>query len=446
MSDQKRVKIKYKPRDQFRPFHNRKQRWSVLVCHRRAGKTVATLNDLIRGAVNECKPEGRYAFIFPLRNQAKDTAWRYLRRYAEPLLAKPPNKSELRVDLVNGSMIRLYGADNPDALRGPYLDGVVLDEFGDMKPEVWHEVVRPMLADRRGWATFIGTPKGKNEFFRLYESAKRDPTWFHMMLNASDSGIISSSELADLQREMGEDQYQQEFECSFEAAIKGAFYADEMRTMLAEGRIRPIEIEKEVRVHTAWDLGVSNSTAIWFVQCVGRERRLVDYYEGSGVGLNHYAQVLHDKRIQQGWKYGDHYFPHDITVLFHHSRIKPKNRDFSKALKRYFPEGFSIQRERATAICRVHPPVTDRRGRSPSLAKLKAARDRKIAAGEKVRRPQELRGSTAWRCRAGPSVTPLRSRSPADLFTLFLPNAAMSRQPAGHTKLRPSRLPDRCQS
>ena len=119
MSDQKRVKIKYKPRDQFRAFHNRKQRWSVLVCHRRAGKTVATLNDLIRGAVNECKPEGRYAFIFPQRNQAKDTAWRYLRRYAEPLLAKPPNESELRVDLVNGSMIRLYGADNPDALRGP---------------------------------------------------------------------------------------------------------------------------------------------------------------------------------------------------------------------------------------------------------------------------------------------------------------------------------------
>jgi phage terminase large subunit len=113
MSDQKRVKISYKPRDQFKPFHSRKQRWSVLVCHRRAGKTVATLNDLIRGAVNECKPEGRYAFIFPQRNQAKDTAWRYLRRYAEPLLAKPPNESELRVDLVNGSMIRLYGGRQP---------------------------------------------------------------------------------------------------------------------------------------------------------------------------------------------------------------------------------------------------------------------------------------------------------------------------------------------
>jgi phage terminase large subunit len=373
-TDQKHVKIRYRPREQFRSFHNRKQRWSVLVCHRRAGKTVATLNDLIRGAVNECKPEGRYAFIFPQRNQAKDTAWRYLRRYAEPLLGKPPNESELRVDLVNGSMIRLYGADNPDALRGPYLDGVVLDEFADMKPEVWHEVVRPMLADRRGWATFIGTPKGKNEFFLLYQNAQKDEAWFHMILKASASGIIAPTELADLRREMGEDQYQQEFECaarkasgsgplpvaagrrirrlaqalwrldqsvharvqelrlercvcrprttfppssercSFEAAIKGAFYSEEMRAMLAEERIRPIKIGTDVRVHTAWDLGVSDSTAIWFVQCVGRERRLVDYYEGSGVGLGHYAQVLHDKRIQHGWKYGDHYFPHDIKI------------------------------------------------------------------------------------------------------------------------------------
>jgi len=200
MSERKIIQIGYRPRNQFKAFHKRKQRWSVLVCHRRAGKTVATLNDLIRGAVNEGKHEGRYAFIFPQRNQAKDTAWRYLRRYAEPLLAKPPNESELRVDLINGSMIRLYGADNPDALRGPYLDGVVLDEFADMKPEVWNEVVRPMLADRQGWATFIGTPKGKNEFWRLYESAKKDPAWFHMMLKASESGIIAAPELADLRR------------------------------------------------------------------------------------------------------------------------------------------------------------------------------------------------------------------------------------------------------
>jgi hypothetical protein len=133
-----------------------------------------------------------------------------------------------------------------------------------------------------------------------------------MILKASESGIIPTAELADLRMEMDEDQYQQEFECSFEAAIKGAFYADEMRTMLAEGRICPIEINKDLRTHTAWDLGVSDSTAIWFIQCIGQERRLVDYYEASGVGLDHYAQVLHDKRMEHGWKHGDHFFPHDI--------------------------------------------------------------------------------------------------------------------------------------
>ena len=136
----------------------------------------------------------------------------------------------------------------------------------------------------------------------------------HMILKASESGIILEAELSDLRKEMSEDQYNQEFECSFEAAIRGAFYAEEMRAMLAEGRIAPIEINKDVRVHTAWDLGVSDSTAIWFIQAINRERRLVDYYESGGVGLEHYTQVLHDKRIQHGWKYGDHYFPHDVKV------------------------------------------------------------------------------------------------------------------------------------
>src|SRR4029077_13800891 len=148
-----------------------------------------------------------------------------------------------------------------------------------------------------------------------------------MMLKASESGLLSSKEMESMAREYEgrPDEYAQEFECQWEAAIKGAFYADEMRAMLAEGRITDLKINKDVRVHTAWDLGLSDSTAIWFVQCVGRERRLVDYYEASGVGLDHYAQVLHDKRIKHGWKYGDHYFPHDIKVRelsSGHSRVQ----------------------------------------------------------------------------------------------------------------------------
>lgn len=291
------------------------------MAHRRAGKTVATLNDVIRRAIVENKPEGRYAFVAPYYNQAKDLAWTYLKHYAQPILAEPPREAELSVLLKSGQRVRLYGGDNPDRLRGIYLDGVVLDEFGDMVPALWSEVLRPTLSDRKGWATFIGTPKGKNAFYELWAgdlhgrkgAIDRPDEWFSLMLKASETGILDAKELAEARQQMSEDQYQQEFECSFEAAIKGAFYAEELRVMQAEGRIAPLTIDPAVRVHTAWDLGVADSTAIWFVQCVGRERRLVDYYEASGVGLDHYTQVLHDKRLEHGWKYGEHYFPHDIT-------------------------------------------------------------------------------------------------------------------------------------
>ena len=314
MTTETRVKVnlEYVPRPQFVALHERRQRWAILVCHRRAGKTVATVLEMIRRAVRDGKRDGRYAFVAPLRNQAKDICWKYLKHYARPLFATPPNEAELRVNLITGATLRLYGSDNPDALRGPYLDGVVLDEFADIRPQVWHEVIRPMLADRNGWAVFIGTPRGKNEFYKLYMDARKSDAWYHMLLKASDSGILPASELAELKAQMTDEQYQQEFECSFEAALKGAFYATELAQMEAEGRIRPIQVEKAIRVHTSWDLGVSDSTAIWFIQAVGRERRLVDYYESSGVGLEHYAQVLHDKRMGHGIRYGEHHFPHDI--------------------------------------------------------------------------------------------------------------------------------------
>ena len=153
----------YRPRAPFIPFHRRLQRWAVIVAHRRAGKTVACVNDLIDAAVSCEKTEGRFAYIAPFFNQAKDIAWTYVKKYTEPLWVGLPNESELRVDIrapKTGSIsrIRLYGADNPHRLRGLYLDGVILDEYGDMSPSVWGEIVRPMLADRQGWATFIGTP------------------------------------------------------------------------------------------------------------------------------------------------------------------------------------------------------------------------------------------------------------------------------------------------
>jgi phage terminase large subunit len=303
----KEVVLDYTPREQFLSYHERTQRHAIIVAHRRCGKTVATINDLLMRAAQT--PNGRFAYIAPFYSQAKDVAWEYVKHYAHPLLADQPSEAELRVDLVNGARIRLYGADNPDRLRGLGFDAIVCDEFADFRSGVWSEVLRPALADRQGWVTFIGTPKGRNEFWQLYQLAKTSPAWFRVELKASKTAIILQEELDAAKEAMSKEQYAQEFECSFDSALVGAFYADELERAKAQGRITRLPIDRAVPVHTCWDLGVSDSTAIWFCQVVGKERRLIDYYEASGVGLDHYAKVLEEK----DYVWGDHWFPHDIA-------------------------------------------------------------------------------------------------------------------------------------
>ena len=185
----------------------------MIVAHRRAKKSVACVMELITRALATTKEHARFAYIAPFFSQAKQVAWDYLKHYARDVAVKV-NESELSVELFNGSRVRLYGGDNPEALKGIYLDGVVLDEFADMRASVWGEVIRPMLADRKGWAVFIGTPKGKNAFFELYQTAKDDPDWFTLMLRASDTGLLPPEELADAKKSMSDSQYEQEFECS----------------------------------------------------------------------------------------------------------------------------------------------------------------------------------------------------------------------------------------
>ncbi len=297
----------YEPRAAFAPFHERDRRWSIIVAHRRAGKTVACINDLLTQALSTQKENARYAYIAPYYSQAKSIAWDYLKRYSRGIAIKQ-SETELSIDLFNGSRIRLFGADNADALRGMYLDGVVLDEYGDMRPSVWGEIIRPLLADRRGWAVFIGTPKGRNHFYDVWQSVSED--WFTLKLRASESAILDAAELEDAAKTMTRDQYQQEFECSFEAAVIGAIYANELQIARDENRICAIPVERTIPVNTVWDLGVGDATSIWFWQEVGRERRIIDYYESSGEGLPHYAKVLQDR----GYVYGMHFAPHDIQV------------------------------------------------------------------------------------------------------------------------------------
>ena len=219
----------------------------------------------------------RFGYVAPLYSQAKDVAWEYVKFYSRGL-GGSINETELRVDLPNGARVRLYGADNPDRLRGVYFDGVILDEFADMRPSVWGEVVRPMLADRQGWACFIGTPHGHNEFFEKWQEAQASPDWFAVMLKASETGILTPGELADARKTMSEDQFLQEFECSFEAAIQGAYFKTQMRTMREEGRLGVVPFDSSRPVNTFWDIGKTDSTAVWFHQSRGNMHHLIDYY------------------------------------------------------------------------------------------------------------------------------------------------------------------------
>ena len=311
MATSRLIVLPYSPRHAFMPFHNRAQRFGVIVAHRRAGKTVACINELVKQAIKSGKQDGRYAYIAPYYAQAKDVAWTYLKRYSEPLWASEPNETELRVDLLGGARIRLYGADNADRLRGLYLDGCVLDEPALMRSGVWGEVIRPALSDRQGWAVFIGTPMGHNHFYDIWRDAQADPAeWFTMMLRASETGLLPPGELASSARQMTPEQYEQEFECSFEAAIRGAYYGHEMADADAKGRIGNVEYDHTLPVHTAWDLGIGDSTAIWFFQIAGNEPRLIDYYENAGFGLDHYARVLGDR----GYVYGQDWVPQDAKV------------------------------------------------------------------------------------------------------------------------------------
>jgi hypothetical protein len=304
------IEIDYTPRLQAREFHDRTERFAVLVAHRRFGKTVAAVNDLIRDALTIDLPNVRVAYIAPYLSQSKAVAWDYALEYTRDIPQIKVNHSELRIDFPNGARFRLFGADNYNAMRGLYFDAVVLDEMADFPASAWPTVIRPAIVDRKGRATIIGTPKGKNEFWEMYDYAKNHPEWWCRMFKASETNILDADELEEAKRTMGEDRYEQEFECSFEAAIQGAYYAQEMKTATTTGRVTNVPYDPAVGVTTAWDLGIGDSTAIFFAQYVGQEIRIIDYYESSGVGLDHYAKVLSEK----GYHYVEHILPHDVQV------------------------------------------------------------------------------------------------------------------------------------
>ena len=306
------IRIPYTPRTMQADLHKQLsvKRWSVVVCHRRFGKTVMAINHLLRDAILSDKTNPRYAYIAPTYRQAKNVAWDYLKHFAGAIPMVRFHETELRCDLPNGSRIQLLGAENPDSLRGIYLDGSVLDEMADMPESLFPEVIRPALSDRKGWALFIGTPKGHNAFYELFEAAQEQEDWYTKVYKASQTGILDDEELDAARAMMSPDQFEQEFECSWVANVPGAIFGKELQDLQEKGCITEVPHDQATLVDTWWDLGVGDATAIWFTQTIGRSIHVIDYYDARGEGLPHYVQVLQ----QKGYLYGTHNAPHDIEV------------------------------------------------------------------------------------------------------------------------------------
>ena len=307
------IKIPYTPRKHQSYLHQQinKHRWSVLVCHRRFGKTVCMINHLIKSALM-CKHKNpRFAYIAPTFKQAKSIAWDYMKQFTAKIPATKFNETELRVDLPNGARITLLGAENSDGLRGIYLDGCVIDEYANIEGKLFAEIIRPALSDRKGYCVFIGTPAGmNNNFYDLYQHANGADDWFNYKAKASDTKIVDPEELEKAREVMGEKKYLQEFECDWIANIEGAIYGDEVAKLDDKKQLARVPYDPTLPVSTSWDLGVADHSSIIFFQQKGTAIQIIDYHEERGHGLPHYIQLLNEKP----YVYKEHYAPHDIEV------------------------------------------------------------------------------------------------------------------------------------
>lgn len=319
--------IEIKPRRHFRAYLNRTQKRSCLVVHRRGGKTFGCIQDLFLKALthkrrNMKNAPLRYGYFAPTQAQAKDIAWSYIKQFGAGI--GEINESELHITFPSnhGSRIRLYSGENYERARGLYFDGVVLDENADMPADAWDSVIEPCLLDYAGWATFIGTPKGRNAFWRTHKLALANPErWFSMVLKASESGIIPADVLEELKASKTENVFNREFECDFSADIPGAIYARWLEQARQDGRVRDYPLDPKAPIHVFMDIGGAgaqgDSTSMWFVQFVGREINVFDWRETEGTSLSEDMTAIQQWGERHQRPVAAVYMPHDAD---HHQK------------------------------------------------------------------------------------------------------------------------------
>ncbi len=244
------VDLVYNPHKYQAEIHEKLKRFSVLVCHRRFGKTFLAIATLIDAAISTNRKNLRFGYVAPFQKQAKQVAWDYLKQFALPIHGTIANESETSITFTNGAKIRLYGSDNGTAMRGLYFDGVVCDEIADFRPETWPEIIRPALTDshHKGWCLFIGTPKGLNQFYDLYQYAQKDPEWYAGMYRVDETDILDEEEIKMARNTMDENQYRREFLCDFSASMDNALITIDKVTDAAAKKMTDRDVVGSARI------------------------------------------------------------------------------------------------------------------------------------------------------------------------------------------------------
>lgn len=308
------VVIPYTPRKHFISLHSSTKRWQWTVAHRRAGKSVAIVNHLLRAAVQNPRqdPPPRYAYVGPSFAQAKDLVWGYLKYYSGPIPGMDYSESELTATFPNRAKISLYGGATAfNRMRGLYFDGAALDEYPLLHPDAFNSVVRPCLSDYRGFAIVSGTSNGQDHFYEQRRVAEANPDiWDIHDIKVSETDALHPDEVNELRHDMTAEAFEREYMNSFDASVEGAYYGAQMTAALQEGRIASVPWDPRATVMTFWDWGVDDYTSIWFAQRVGRVLCFIDFYENNSQPIEHYAKVLRTKPYVYH-PFG-HIMPHDV--------------------------------------------------------------------------------------------------------------------------------------